>query len=462
MQFKHTIVLAITALFLAVSCITVDKTMGDGLIPSDQNLPVHFTEIDIPVQLKSSQPLQQLSSTECVFGAIRTPEFGLVEFATVADVCPNSTGWDFGKDPVVKEVYFQTEIASKIVMEDDQDFIPQIVSIHRTNKNVDSTTVFHNSFSKADYDPQPLNVSEYTYFGGDSLRIYLKNSFAEEIIASTQEQRDSLELFARHFKGLVIKSNTPEDGTFGGRENVFNLGAGTIFIRLDYQPTWEEGLSRKDTIFTLSYGTGYCLNMSSYESDAMQTSEQLEILPVEGVAGVKPFIAKEDLKNAIEAWKISEGYENKSIAIAKASLILPFEIPQDNDMTKYPQYLYPCYRDIDTSLNVEYFYSHEDINMAGYAIGAMNRSLCEYKMDIPGIIQDFVSKNISELDSTNDMWMMPIFSQSDDTYGTTYYYIDNVTYYTGNINGPKYSKVRDGESKPRRPKLQMIYTVMDK
>lgn len=462
MQFKHTIVLAITALFLAVSCITVDKTMGDGLIPSDQNLPIHFAEIEIPVQVKSSQPLQQLSSTECVFGAIRTPEFGLAEFATVADVCPNSTGWDFGKDPVIKEVYFLTEVASKIVMEDNQDFIPQIISIHRTKKNVDSTTVFHNSFTEADYDPQPLNESEYTYFGGDSIKIHLKNSFAEEILASTQEQRDSLELFAQHFKGLLIKTNTPEEGTIGGRENVINLGAGTIFILVDYQPTWEKGLSRRDTIFTLSYGTGYCLNVSKYESDAMQTSDQLEILPVEGIAGVKPFIAKEDLKNAIESWKISEGYENKNIAVAKGTLVFPFEIPQDNDMTTYPQYLYPCYRDIDTSLNVEYFYSFEDINTAGYAIGEINRSLCEYKMDIPGVIQKFVSKTESELDSSDDMWLMPVFSQTDDTYQTTNYYIDNVTYYAGNINGPKYSKVREGESKPRRPKLQMIYTVMDK
>ena len=83
-------------------------------------------------------------------------------------------------------------------------------------------------------------------------------------------------------------------------------------------------------------------------------------------------------------------------------------------------------------------------------------------MDILGVIQKFVSKTESELDSSDDMWLMPVFSQTDDTYQTTYYYIDNVTYYAGNINGPKYSKVREGESKPRRPKLQMVYTVMDK
>ncbi len=462
MQIRHTIVLAITALFMAVSCITVDKTMGEGLIPSDQNIPVRFAEIDIPVQLKSSQPMQQISATESVFGSIRTPEFGLVEFATAADVFPNTTGWDFGKDPVVKEVYFIAAISSKIVMEDEQEFIPQIITIHKTKKNVDSTTVFQNSFTEADYDPQPLNLSEYTYFGGDSIRIYLDNSYAEEILKSTQEEKDSLDLFAQRYKGLLIKSNTPEDGTYGGRENVFTFGGGSIFILVDYQPTWEEGLSRKDTIFTLSCGRDFCLNLSSYESDAMQTSEPLEILPVEGVAGVKPYISKDQLKDAIDAWRISEGYEDKKIAIAKGALIFPFEIPQDNDMTKYPQSLYPCYRDMDTTFNVECFYSFEDINVTGYSIGAINRSLCEYKVDIPTVIQDFVNKSKSELDNTYNMWMMPVYSETDETYGTTYFYIDNATYYVGNINGPKYSKVHEGESKPRRPKLQMVYTVIDK
>ena len=462
MQFKHTIVLAVTALFLAVSCITVDKSMGDNLIPSDQNIPIRYAEIDLPVQLKSAQPMQQISTSECIFGAIRTPEFGLVEFATVGDVCPNMTGWDFGKDPKVKDIYFLTGVTSKVVMQDDQAFVPQIVSIHRTKKNIDSTTVFNNSFTEADWDPQPLNVSEFTYFGGDSIKIHLNMDFAKEILASSQQERDSLELFAQKFKGLLFKTNAPEEGTIGGRENSFSFGAGTIYLLVDYQPTWDKGLSRKDTVFTLSVGLDYCLNISSYESDAMQTAEPLEILPVEGVAGVKPYISKDALKDAIDAWKISEGYENENLAIAKATMVFPFEIPQDNDMTKYPQMLYPCNKELDTTFNANFFFTHDDISTTGYSIGAINRSLCEYKVDIPSVIQDFVSKRKSELDDTYNMWLLPIYSETDDTYGNTYYYIDQGTYYVGNINGPAYSKVREGESKPRRPKLQLVYSVLNK
>ena len=51
MQFKHTIVLAVVAIFMAVSCITVDKTLGDDFISTDQNLPVQTVELDLPIQL---------------------------------------------------------------------------------------------------------------------------------------------------------------------------------------------------------------------------------------------------------------------------------------------------------------------------------------------------------------------------------------------------------------------------
>ena len=113
MQIKNKIALALAAFFLAVSCITVDKTMGEGLVPGNQDLPVRVAEIALPVQLKSSQPLQSLSSEEGLFGAIRTEEYGLVQFATVADLYPSFTGWDFGKDPVVKEVYFLGNLVIK-------------------------------------------------------------------------------------------------------------------------------------------------------------------------------------------------------------------------------------------------------------------------------------------------------------------------------------------------------------
>ena len=134
MQIKNTIALALAAIFMAVSCITVDKKVGDDLIPDNQELPVFISEFEIPVQLKSPQPIQTMSEEVSAFGAIRTEEFGLVEFATVADVYPSRTGWDFGKDPVVKEIYLLGNVSQLFVADDDQLGIPQQVFVHRTYK----------------------------------------------------------------------------------------------------------------------------------------------------------------------------------------------------------------------------------------------------------------------------------------------------------------------------------------
>lgn len=455
MQFRHTIVLAITAMFMAVSCITVDKTLGEDMVSSNHKLLVHEAEIEIPLQIKSAQPIQGLSSGECVFGAIRTEELGLVQFSTVADICPNFAGWDFGKDPVIKDIYFLAPISSTYCANDNQSGVPQIVSIHRTNKRIDSTTVYNNSFTAADYDPVPLNRNENIFFGGDSLRIYLDKSFAEEILTATQEERDSLNLFAERFKGLVIKTSAPEEGVYGGRENTMSFGAGAVYIRVDYQPTWEEGLSRKDTIFTLSWGYNYCLNISEYESDSMQTETPGELLPVEGGAGLKPFISHSTFKDAIEAWKEKMGYTGKKLMVAKGELKFPFEIPDDFDMTKYPASIYPCHKQKDTTLNADFLYTLDDVNVTGYNIGNINRSLCQYAIDIPTYIQDIVSMEKSELDSSYDLWIIPTATvSSTDMYGTTTtsYNLDLTTYYTGIINGP--------EAK-RKPTLKLIYSVLD-
>ena len=452
MQIKNKIALALAAFFLAVSCITVDKTMGEDLVPGNQDLPVKVAEIALPVQLKSSQPIQTISSTEGIFGAIRTEEYGLVQFSTVADLYPGFTGWDFGENPIVKEVYFLANISGLYVAKDGQGGIPQQVFIHRTYKNVDSTTVFHNSFTAADYNPEPLNVGEVMYFGGDSLKVHLNKAFGEELLTATQDERDTSDLFAKRFKGLLIRTNTPEDGVIGGRENMLNFGLGTVYVRINFQPTWEEGLARKDTLFAVNFGRDYCLNLSTYESGKMETNVPGETLDIEGIGGLKPYIDKYELKQAIDAWKASEGLHGKDVVIAKGALVFPFEMPADLDMTKYPGNLYPCIKEFDSTYNAYLFYPAEDVSVQGYSIGTVNRSLMEYRMDIPSIIQDFVSLDIQQLDDyKHNLWIMPIDSTVDSYYGEATYSINTNTYFTGKINGP---------IAERAPKLQIVYSVL--
>ena len=224
--------------------------------------------------------------------------------------------WDFGKDIIVKDVYLLGTVTKTLSAEDEQGGIPQQVFVHRTFKNVDSTTLFNNSFGPQDYDPTPLNTGEVVYFGGDSLKVYLNKEYGAELLTATEDERDSIELFTNRFKGLLIRTNAPEEGTYGGRQNYLEFGYGAVYISVNFQPTWEEGLSRKDTLFVVNYGVNFCLNLSSYESDNMQTKTPGETLGIEGSAGLKPYIDKDDLKKAIDEWKTKDGLNDKQIIIA--------------------------------------------------------------------------------------------------------------------------------------------------
>lgn len=452
MHFKDTLskltllVLTVSSVF---SCITVNKTIGEEYVPEDQELKIRIARFSLPVTLKMQDSLQATSSDYAIVGAIRTPEFGLVNMGSAANVCQPSTTLRFGKDPVIKSVYFTAAVPEKRVIEDNQMNIPQDIFVYRLNKRLDTATVFCNSVTSADYDPVPLNTSSVTYFGGDSIKVYLNNAYGTELLSATEKELDSINLFIDRFKGLYIACSTPEGSLTGGRENLLSFSSAVLMIKYNFQPTWQAGLSRKDTTVYLNYGDGYCLNTSAYNSEGLESTELREVLPVEGIAGIKPYVDAKILKDTLDKWAQKNNYDPKKIIVSKASFTLPFEIPADFDMSKYPTYLYPTQR-IENK-NVKIYYPFSDVNSTGNSLGAMNRSLAEYQGDFSSVIQQMLNKDAAEIEMKYDFWFAPIKSITDQYYGTVSYVPDFYTYYVGKINGPKAE---------RYPKLTLVFSVL--
>jgi Domain of unknown function (DUF4270) len=459
MQFKDTlrklILLSITA-FAVFSCITVDKSLGDQYIPDDQKLKVMVAEFRLPVSLKMEDSLQGISGNNGygTFGAIRTKEFGLATFGVAANICQPYTTFRFGKDPVIKSIYFMAAVSNKYLIDANQAGIPQNVFIYRTTKKIDSTSIYNNSITDKDYNPVPLNVSSVTYFGGDSVKVYLNNALGTELLSATETELDSIDLFTNRFKGLYIQCTPPEGDLIGGRLNNMSYSSAVISIKYNFQPTWEAGLSRKDTTVLFSFGDGFCVNTSSYSSAHLATAEPLtEEIPIEGIAGIKPYVDAKALKDTLNNWATKKRYNPKDILISKATVTFPFEIPQDLDMTTYPSILFPAYR---TDSLQRFYYPFKDIDVLGNSTGSINRSLCEYAMDIPSTIQkliNFEEDKDKKLSKEFNFWLSPIRVESDETYGTTTYLVDTYNYYKGKINGPKAK---------RYPKLTLVYTVLNK
>ena len=67
-------------------------------------------------------------------------------------------------------------------------------------------------------------------------------------------------------------------------------------------------------------------------------------------------------------------------------------------------------------------------------------------------VQEFISKDASEIDDTYNIWLYPIVKETDATSGTTTISTDQVSYFNGKINGP---------AAERYPILTILYTVLN-
>ena len=322
-------------------------------------------------------------------------------------------------------------------------------------KQIDSTTLFTNSLTAEDYEATPINSSAGTYFGGDTIKVFLDNKLGTEILTATPEELDSLDLFAKNFRGLYVTCDAPAGNIEGGRMGLFNTSASYINMKYNFQPTWAEGLSRKDTSIIIYFGYGYALNTAEHNSANLETDDELEYLPIEGMSGIAPYIDGKALKDTLDNWAAKEGINPAKILVSKATLVFPFEYPENLDIIpyQYPTYLFPTNRTrVNDTTKVEYYYPIDDYNSPDNPLGVMNRSLSHYSCDASSTIQKIINKKKDELDSTYNMWLYPLMSETDSYYGNTYYNINNYTYFNAKLNGPAHQ---------RHPELQLVYTVIE-
>ncbi len=468
MQFKDTLrvlILSAVSSLIVFSCITVDKTIGLDNIPDEHQLVIKTKTFPLPVGMRMTDSIQGLSDKYFVIGSFKTDEFGEAQFGCAANIAPQYTGINLGKDAKIISTYLtmtlaesEAEINTSLILDPSQEGIPQNINVYRLKVPIDTNTLFSNSLQTKDYDSTPLNTSTVTYFGGDTLRCYLNNSFGAELLTATQTELDSLDLFSEKFKGLYITCDSPVTGNNSGRLNLFEYGAAYIYLKYNFQPTWEDGLSRKDTTIRIALGYDYILNTSSYSSQTLETAEAGESLYVEGIGGIAPYINARKLKSILDSWCATEGYDPKKVIVAKASMIFPFELPSNPDIIPYtyPNYLFPTQKlAISDTTTAEYYYLFSDYASTGNALGAINRALLQYESDMSMTIQALINKPAEEINRDYNMWLCPLMPVQTQNYfgsSTTSYYINNYNYYKARLNGP---------AAERHPELKIVYTLVN-
>ncbi|MGM9775124.1 MAG: DUF4270 family protein [Candidatus Egerieousia sp.] len=453
---------SIAILALITSCITVDKTLGSANVSDDYVLQLNSATFKLPLEMKLADSLQALSQSNGYLGSVRTPEFGLANFSFGTNFCPYRVKVNFGKDQIIKNAYITFSSVSGTIADETQVGIMQRMHVYRMNRIIDEEYAYNNQLKDEDYIHTAVDSGGTYYTGTDSLTIRLKHSFAREILQASKLERDSSVKFVERYKGLLFTCDAPAEGTYGGRVNTISTSAASLVIAVNFQPTWKEGLPRKDTAFTFVLSPDYTQNFSTYESAALESTQMQEHILVEGIGGVKPYLDPLALKDAITEWTAREGLDPKRIIVGKATFYLPYENPDPlNKLSNYyPSNLFPTHRvlsSLSDDTEIRSYTPLTDIYTSNNNVGTLNRSLGYYYGDFSSYVQKIINNDREKIAASNDykIWFMTTDAQTNQSYYTgqtsTTYSTNLGTYSVGSINGPLHDNA---------PYMEIVYTVL--
>ena len=423
---------AIATLFSLSSCISIDYNLGSAYIPEDQSIKTNIVELDIPVHQRMADSLQTAISSTSTFGVIRSEVYGEFSAMAVCSITPEADSIVLGDNPVFKEAYATFTLSQSEYLGSDQERIPQNIHVYQLTKQVDSSMVYSCSVTHEDYIKNPVTLENTIFTGGDTFNIRFTDDFAKPILNMTEEVLDSTELFVKAFNGIVITTDPLEEGALGGRLNILDLSESYMY--LTYTSTNYEG-RRRDTTLTFNIGSYYSL--SSYESQSdrlLETADPRQVLHMEGLTGIKPFISAAELKAEIDEWALSENIDLASMLVTRATLTFPFEnTGNPDDYANYPQSLFPCQRIADTVGRVFYTPLLE-LDEDEMTHGSANFSHFYFKSDAASYIQDLIRTDYDELTYEDDLWIMPTVEYTTTTSTPTYnpystYYSPYSSYY---------------------------------
>lgn len=450
MSIKHVVLIAlIFPFFVCTSCITSNKNIGTSFATDDLQLISKKVSFDIPLTLATPDSIQSYSTTTMLVGEIKNKLFGTAKSGSVSFIIPSSDTCFLGFDPKLINAYAIISIDSTFTTIPSQEGMAQNITLYKLTSDIDTTKMFNTSFASTDFDPKPISVGSSVYYGEDSIKIMISDEYAEELLRTSQKEFDSTDLFIKRMKGIYMTATTASTNAEGGRLNYIPVSKS--YIRVNYQLTDPgQGFLDHDTsqVFVLGYYSA--INTLTNTSSHLATSSPSDYLYMDCWSGVKPKIKGETIKGILQNWAINNGFDNKRVIIARAYLTFPFETPEDfNNVDNYPDLIYPC-TVAESADSVRFFYPLSEIYSNTYK-GALSRSLKHYTCDITSYVQEVISTD-KILDSSKDLWIMPIRTVTDESSGTTYYNFDTINYSYTILNGPNAAD---------KPTLSIWYSVIN-
>lgn len=414
------------------SCITRDNSLGRNLVPLSQLYDVYTVEFPLTdIQMKMLDSLSGYSTYRMTIGAVRDKEFGLTTRATALSLVPIADTLDFGRNAEFR--YFRFTAARDTVSYADpkEADILQNVNVYELAKPMDFTFVDLNT--PVEHKSERITDGIPLYNGKDSLSFYFNRAFGEKYMKITLDDMKDMETYLSKFPGIYIDTDEPVG--IGGRINMFTLQLGVNssygYVTKDYAElafTADYDGERKDTSFLFYFSPNdfleldalvqaknnsdyydyytfpqYCFNTVTHETKGRE-GRPTDRICIEGGGGLKAVFSAQEIMDRLKE-DISKHGDPADAIVTRASMILPFEFPDDYDeMFKYPDFISPTCR-ISHSEGVS-FASLTDASSSDEDPGKLNRSLLQYSPDITYHIQKLLTLKDGSNISNYDIWTL--------------------------------------------------------
>lgn len=423
------------ALVCCLSCVEVDSKMGGNLIPVDQTYTVHPTETAIPqgmISMQFADSLSGFNQSRITIGAIRDNEYGLTGRACALTLIPPFDTMDFGNKSalIFKGMHFGSALDTISVSAFGQEHIIQNVEVFALTQPLDpgkdSDVNNCGDNIKVDFSKR-INKGNPVINGTDSLTFDFTDEFARKYLDIELSDLKNYKQFTKKYPGIYIRTDNPMG--LGGRINMFEVQLGWDqnygYILGDYAEFKfkgdydNDGRAETDTSFFFAFGLTkfvdidsllnkgargnypqYVMNITTQQTRQKAGPARDKVL-IEGGGGLKPVISAVGLKHLAEKLISEKGGDPRTAVINKASIILPFEFPQDyREMFKFPQVLSPTCRIRGDSTVV--YSGLTDASSKDENQGEINRSLLCYQPDITYHIQELLKINETPVPGETD------------------------------------------------------------
>jgi len=436
--------LLLAALPLTLSaCIKTSTEIGKDLI--DKTLLYDTYTVEFPIEdihLRRADDLSGFSDTRIAIGAIRDETFGLTTRSSAFTLVPAVDTLDIGTNPqfISFKIHFEADTVSTAMP--GQERIMQNLFVYSLTDTLSTQETGTNK--DIPHGTEIITRGIPVYDGKDSLKFEFTQAYGQKYVdvlkrlgpvLVDRSEGSTINKYSEYIQevpGIYIETDVPQG--IGGRINLFNLSILSVSSNYYYRNNNVATLTvrstyngvQKDTSFLFVPGEPafyneaeylenntkfyqYAFNRTTHEAPE---GEAVEDIRIEGGGGLKPVIPVAPLREKVVAAIVQRGGDPAKTVINKASIILPYEMPEDETlMDLFPKVISPTIRKTYDDGSVSYA-GLTDASASSENQGDLDRANLAYAPDITYHMQQVLQRTDLDTKDDADVWFLTVHSET--------------------------------------------------